>query len=65
MKDARIERTKRHLFDDIVFIAIASVLSGGDFWIDMEDFKATAKKENETNYYISILIKAVSIAYGV
>ena len=29
MKDPRIERTKRHLFDDIVFIAVASVLSGG------------------------------------
>ena len=38
MKDPRIERTKRHLFDDIVFIAIASVLSGGDSWNDMEEY---------------------------
>ena len=37
MKDPRIERTKRHLFDEIVFIAIASVLSGGDSWNDMEE----------------------------
>jgi len=35
MKDPRIERTKRHLLDDIVFIAIASVLSGVDSWNDI------------------------------
>lgn len=44
MKDPRIERTKRHLFDDIVFIAIASVLSGGDSWNDMEEY-GVIKKE--------------------
>ena len=44
MKDPRIERTKRHLFDDIVFIAIASVLSGGDSWNDMEEY-GEIKKE--------------------
>jgi len=38
MKDPRIERTKPHLLDDIVFIAIASVLSGGDSWNDMEEY---------------------------
>jgi predicted transposase YbfD/YdcC len=36
MKDPRIERTKRHLMDDILFIAIASVLSGVDTWDEME-----------------------------
>lgn len=44
MKDPRIERTKRHMFDDIIFIAIASVLSGGDSWNDMEEY-GTFKKE--------------------
>jgi hypothetical protein len=44
MKDPCIERTKRHLFDDIVFIAIASVLSGGDSWNDMEEY-GEIKKE--------------------
>jgi hypothetical protein len=44
MKDPRIERTKRHLFDDIVFIAIASVLSGGDSWNDMQEY-GEIKKE--------------------
>ena len=44
MKDPRIERTRRHLLDDIVFIAIASVLSGGDSWNDMEEY-GEIKKE--------------------
>jgi len=44
MKDPRIERTKRHLFDDIVFIAIASVLSGGDSWNDMEEYGGIKKE---------------------
>lgn len=44
MKDTRIERTKRHLFDDIVFIGIASVLSGDDSWNDMEEY-GEIKKE--------------------
>ena len=38
MKDPRVERTKRHLFDDIVFIAIVSVLCGGDSWSDMQEY---------------------------
>ena len=38
MKDPRIERTKSNFFDDIVIIAIASVLSGGDSWNDMEEY---------------------------
>ncbi len=44
MKDPRIERTKRHILDDIIFIAIASVLSGGDSWNDMEEY-GQIKKE--------------------
>lgn len=44
MKDPRIDRTKRHLFDDIVFIAIASVLCGGESWNDMQEY-GEIKKE--------------------
>ena len=44
IKDPRIDRTKRHLLDDIVFIAIASVLSGGDSWNDVEGY-GEIKKE--------------------
>ena len=36
LPDPRIDRTKRHKLCDIVFIAIASVLSGCDDWNDME-----------------------------
>ncbi len=36
MKDPRIERCKLHLLEDIVFISIASVLSGAESWNDME-----------------------------
>lgn len=38
MKDPRIERTKRHLMDDILFISIASVLSGVESWDEMEEY---------------------------
>jgi hypothetical protein len=36
--DPRIDRTKAHLLDDIIFIAIASVFCGAETWNDMEDF---------------------------
>jgi predicted transposase YbfD/YdcC len=44
MKDPRVDRTKRHLFDDIVFIAIASVLCGAESWNDMQEY-GVIKKE--------------------
>lgn len=36
MKDPRIDRRKLHSMDDIIFISIASVLSGAETWNDME-----------------------------
>lgn len=44
MKDPRVERTKLHQIDDIIFIAIASVLSGVEFWNEMEQY-GTMKRE--------------------
>ena len=38
MNDPRVDRTKHHNLEDIVFIAIASVLSGAESWNDMEDY---------------------------
>jgi predicted transposase YbfD/YdcC len=38
LSDPRVDRTKAHLLDDIIFIAIASVLCGANSWDDMEDF---------------------------
>ena len=37
IKDSRIDRTKAHILEDIIVIAI-TVLCGGDTWNDMEDF---------------------------
>lgn len=48
MKDPRIERTKLHLIDDILFIAIASVLSGVETWNEMEDYGRLKKEWLET-----------------
>lgn len=44
MKDPRVDRTKRHLFDDIIFISIASVLCGAESWNDMQEY-GEIKKE--------------------
>ena len=44
MEDPRVERTKRHLLDDIMFITIAAVLSGAQGWNTIEEY-GKAKKE--------------------
>jgi len=38
LADPRVDRTKAHLLEDIIFIAIASVLCGAETWNDMETF---------------------------
>jgi predicted transposase YbfD/YdcC len=44
LQDPRVERTREHDLEDILFIAIASILCGADSWYDMEEFgKAKAK----------------------
>ena len=48
MKDPRIERTRYHLLDDIVFISIASVLSGAESWNEMERYGVLKKEWLET-----------------
>lgn len=48
MNDPRVERTKYHKLDDIVFIAIASVLSGAETWNDMEEYGVQKKEWLET-----------------
>lgn len=44
MKDPRVERTKRHLLSDLMFITIAAVLSGAETWNAIEDY-GLAKQE--------------------
>jgi len=38
LTDPRVERTREHLLQDIVFIAIAAVLCGAESWNDMEAY---------------------------
>lgn len=38
LTDPRVERTKDHLLEDIIFIAIASVICGAETWNDMENY---------------------------
>lgn len=38
LTDPRVERTREHHLDDILFIAIASIICGAEGWNDMEEF---------------------------
>ena len=44
LTDPRVERTREHHLEDILFIAIASVICGGYSWNDIEAF-GKAKEE--------------------
>jgi predicted transposase YbfD/YdcC len=38
LRDPRVERNRDHLLEEVLLIAIASVLSGAESWNDMEDY---------------------------
>jgi predicted transposase YbfD/YdcC len=38
LRDPRVERNRDHVLEEILLIAIASVLSGAESWNDMEDY---------------------------
>lgn len=38
LKDPRVERNRDHLLEEILLMAIASVLSGAESWNDMEEY---------------------------
>jgi predicted transposase YbfD/YdcC len=44
LPDFRVDRTKKHNLIDILFIAVCTVICGGEGFTDMEDF-ATAKED--------------------
>jgi hypothetical protein len=44
IRDPRVERTREHDLEDILFIAIASIICGAESWYDMEEF-GKAKEE--------------------
>jgi len=38
LRDPRVERNREHVLEEVLLIAIASVLSGAESWNDMEDY---------------------------
>src|SRR5713101_3552509 len=44
LRDPRVERTREHLLEEILLIAIAAILSGANGWNEIEDY-AHCKRE--------------------
>ena len=44
LPDPRVDRTKKHLLIDVLFIGICTIICGGEAFSDMEDF-GSAKEE--------------------
>jgi DDE_Tnp_1-associated len=38
LKDPRVERTREHVLEEILLIAIAAILSGAGGWNEIEDY---------------------------
>lgn len=49
MSDPRVERTKEHLLEDIVFITISAVICGAETWNDIENY-GKSKEDWLKNY---------------
>jgi len=49
IRDPRVNRTKRHPLESVLFIAICGVLSGAESWVEIEDF-GNARKDWLTQY---------------
>ncbi len=43
IKDPRVDRTKYHLLEDIIFITIAAVICGAETWNDVENYGKSKK----------------------
>ena len=43
LADPRVERTKEHLLEDIIFITIAAVICGAETWNDIENYGKSKK----------------------
>jgi len=46
LEDPRVDRTKLHLIEDIIAIALCAVICGAESWKEMEDF-ASARNQLE------------------
>ncbi|KAA6341974.1 hypothetical protein EZS27_010259, partial [termite gut metagenome] len=38
LTDPRVDRSKEHLMEDIIFITIAAVICGAETWNDIENY---------------------------
>lgn len=45
LRDPRVERTREHRLDDILFIVISSILGGTESWYDMEELSKAKTNE--------------------
>ena len=52
MKDPRVDRSKEHLMEDIVFITIAAVICGAETWNDIENYGKS--KESWLRQYLEL-----------
>ena len=50
LQDPRVERTKKHLLEDIIAMAMCGVISGAQNWEEIEDFGNMHK-----DYFVSFL----------
>ena len=52
LKDPRVDRSKEHLMDDIIFITIAAVICGAETWNDIENYGKS--KETWLKQYLQL-----------
>jgi predicted transposase YbfD/YdcC len=52
LSDPRVDRTKEHLMEDIIFITIAAVICGAETWNEIEDFGKS--KESWLGQYLQL-----------
>ncbi|GHT18906.1 hypothetical protein AGMMS4957_02070 [Bacteroidia bacterium] len=52
LTDPRVDRSKVHLMEDIIFITIAAVICGAETWNDIEDYGKA--KESWLRHYLKL-----------
>ncbi|MDR2621728.1 MAG: ISAs1 family transposase, partial [Dysgonamonadaceae bacterium] len=52
LTDPRVDRTKAHLMEDIIFITIAAVICGAETWNDIENYGKS--KESWLRQYLQL-----------
>jgi hypothetical protein len=52
LTDHRVERSKEHLMEDIIFITIAAVICGAETWNDIEEYGKS--KETWLRQYLQL-----------